>query len=116
MQLDLLLFILVIIVALQPVAYGLATFYFMNKMQQRLESFSMLLQQGVLDKAGLQDTISDIESSLDYQSREIAKMNEVYGKISFLHTWVNRLDATITLLNLNITEAIDMLRKLSKNN
>ncbi len=112
---DQLLFILIIVVTLQPIAYGLTTFYFMNKMQQRLESFSMLLQQGVVDKAGLLDTISDTESSLDYQSREIAKMNEVYAKVSFLHTWVNRLDATITLLNLNITEAIDMLKKLSKN-
>lgn len=114
-ELETLFIILAVVVVFQPVAYGLATFYFVNKMLQRLESFGNILQQSAVDKVGLQDTISEIDHSLDYQSREIAKMNEVYGKISFLHTWVNRLDATITLLNLNITEAIDMLRKLSKN-
>ncbi len=114
-ELETLFIILVLVVIFQPIAYGLVTFYFVNKMLQRLDMFNALLQQSVVDKTGLQDIVNDTEHSLDYVSREVAKMYESYAKISFIHEWIKQLDSKITLLNINISEVIDTMRQKSQN-
>ena len=108
------IFVLMAIVTIQPVIYGLATFYLITRMfhqiNRTLESFGAELGQLKLDKAGQQDVQSEIEHSLDYLSRQIAQHQEMYGKITFLHMWVSRLDGTLTLLNMNISSAVDLIR------
>ena len=107
-------FILLIIVTIQPIAYGLVTFYLMYKVfgyiTKQLNSFGAAIGQIKLDKAGNEDVLAEIEHSLDYLSRQIARHQEIYEKVSFIHLWVARLDSTLTLLNINISETVEILR------
>lgn len=111
--------VLVVVVTIQPIVYMYIISQRLNRIAEenraRFENFNYSLGQIKLDQAGRQDVQEEIEHSLDYLSRQLATTDQMSAKLSFVHTWVSRIDDKFTILNMAISEAVDVLRETDRN-